>query len=686
MNKKHLLALAVAAGLPLHVEAAGLPADDLAGFDEVVVTAKRQRLIGQVESSSQGTVTRAQLETRPIMRTGELLETVPGLVVTQHAGDGKANQYFLRGFNLDHGTDLATSVDGIPVNMHTHGHGQGYTDINFVIPELLDRIEYKKGTYYADEGNFSAAGAVDLRYRRALDASLFSLTLGEDSHARGLFAGSANLAGGDLLWGLDYGVTDGPWQLDEDLRRTNALLKYSRGQRGDGFSLMASAYDGQWTSTDQIPERAVAAGLLDRFGFFDPTNGGDSHRYSLAWDVAKPLGSWRLEANAYALDYQLDLFSNFTYAINEEDGDQFEQFDDRRAYGLHAEISRDTRFGALDGKLTFGFESRFDDIGRVGLYLTDDRARLATIREDSVERLGLGFFVQQQLKPTDWLRVIAGLRHDRADFDVRSDLALNSGSAEDDITSPKLSLVFGPWAGTEFFVNAGRGFHENDARGTTITVDPSDGVTSAERVNPMVRANGAEIGLRTAVLPYTQLALTAWGLELDSELLYVGDAGATEANRASRRRGIELGVYVTPREWLTLDADLAWSHARFSEFDAAGDHIPGAVNRVASMGLAARHPSGWFGGARFRHFGSAPLIEDGSVRSDPTTVVNLELGRSFGKGFSASLAAYNLFDSRDNDITYFYESRLPGEAAPSSDRHFHPVEPRTLRLTLETRW
>jgi outer membrane receptor protein involved in Fe transport len=665
------------------VQAAGVPTDDL---DEVVVTARKHGLIGKVESSTQGTVTRAQLETRPVMRTGELLETVPGLVVTQHAGDGKANQYFLRGFNLDHGTDLATSVDGIPVNLHTHGHGQGYTDINFVIPELLDRIEYKKGTYYADEGNFSAAGAVDLHYRRSLDGTLLSLTLGEDSYARGLFAGSSAVAGGDLLWGLDYGRTDGPWDLAEDLRKVNALVKFSHGERGDGYSISAAAYDGSWTSTDQIPERAVSSGLLDRFGFYDPSNGGDSHRHSLAFDVAKPLGDWSFAANVYALDYQLDLFSNFTYAIDAADGDQFEQFDDRKAYGLHSQITRETRYGNLRGQIRFGLESRFDDIGKVGLYLTNDRARLATVREDSVERLGLGFFVEQQLQPTDWLRVIAGLRHDRADFDVHSDLDVNSGSASDSITSPKLSLVFGPWADTELFVNTGRGFHENDARGTTIRVDPADGVTTVNRVNPMVRAEGAEIGMRTALVPYTQLALTAWSLDLDSELLYVGDAGATEANRASRRHGLELGVYVTPREWLTLDADLAWSHARFSEFDPAGDRIPGAVESVASLGVAVQHPTGWFGGARFRHFGAAPLIEDDSVRSDPTTVVNLEVGRKFGRRFSASLAAYNLFDSKDNDITYFYESRLPGEAAPVEDRHFHPVEPRTLRLTLETRW
>jgi outer membrane receptor protein involved in Fe transport len=354
-------------------------------------------------------------------------------------------------------------------------------------------------------------------------------------------------------------------------------------------------------------------------------------------------------------------------------------------------MSRQTNAGGLRGQLKFGVDSRLDDIGRVGLYLTDGRVRLTTVREDSVERVGLGFFVEQQIQVTDWLRVVAGLRHDRAQFDVSSDLDANSGSASDDITSPKLSLVLGPWADTELFANAGRGFHENDARGTTIAVDPADGVTAVDRVRPMVRASGAEIGVRTAALPYTQLAVTAWTLDLDSELLYVGDAGATEANRASVRHGVELGLFVTPRAWLTLDADFAWSRSRFRESRAGestspGDRIPGAVERVASVGVAAQHPSGWFGGARFRHFGQAPLIEDDSVRSEPTTLVNLEIGRRIGRRFSIAVAAYNVFGSDDNDITYFYESQLPGETAPVADRHFHPVEPRTLRMTVETRW
>ena len=668
--------------------AAGVPGVTL---DEVVVTAKRAALIGEVQSASQGTVTPLQLEMRPVLRTGELLETVPGLVVTQHSGDGKANQYFLRGFNLDHGTDFATRVDGVPVNMPTHAHGQGYTDINFVIPELIDSIEYRKGTYYAEEGNFSAAGAADLRYKRRLgrDApggGLFVAEGGENDFGRAVAAISPRIDGGDLLIASEYTRNDGPWRLDEQLRKVNAVVKYSRGDRADGFSITLAGYDGKWRSTDQIPERAVEAGLLDRFGFVDPTDGGASHRYSLGAEWRHANGSWTYEANAYAVDYELDLFSNFTYALDQVDGDQFEQLDERRIYGGRAGVTRAFQIGSREARLRFGAELRRDDIGTVGLYRTVQRERIGTIREDGVAQTSSSLFVEQDVRVTDWLRTTGGLRYDHFDFDVASNIAANSGRAHDSIASPKLAIVLGPWAQTELFIDAGRGFHANDARGTTIRVDPNDGVTPVDRVSPLVEARGGEIGVRTAILPRTQLSASLWTLSLDSELVFVGDGGITESNRASRRRGLELAAFVKPLEWLTIDADYAWSHARFTEFDPAGDRIPNAVDRVVSLGLTADHPSGWFGGARLRYFGAAPLIEDGSVRSAPTHVVNTDIGYRFANGWSASLTALNLFNSRDSDITYFYESRLPGEAQPIADRHFHPVEPRTFRVTLKARW
>jgi len=653
------------------------------GLEEVVVTAGRIALGGNPRAASEGSVLHEQLENRPLLRTGEILEVVPGLIVTQHTGDGKANQYFLRGFNLDHGTDFLTRVEGMSVNMPTHGHGQGYMDLNFVIPELVERVDYHKGTYYPELGNFSAAGAAELHYFERLAPSV-SLTAGEDEYLRAVGAGSLPLAGGDLLLALEYNTTDGPWELPQDLRKVNGFTSYSRTTDSGSWSLDFMAYDSEWTATDQVPLRAVRDGTIGRFGTVDTTNGGESHRYSLSLQGDQAFGERRLEYSAWAIDYHLELFSNFTYALDPVNGDQFEQYDDRRAAGGNLAwlqpLSGDGRW-----QLHTGIELRHDDIDPVGLYLTTARDRHATIREDEVRQTQTGAWAGVETRWTPTFRSEVGLRYDRVDYDVDSDLAANSGSGNDDLVSPKLSLVFGPWNDTEFFVAAGQGFHGNDIRGATITVDPVDGVTPVDQVTPLVEADGFEAGLRTALLPRMQLAIALWQLEIDSELLFVGDGGTTEASRPSRRRGVEIGVYARPTEWMILDADVAWSEPRFRDDDPAGDRIPGAVERVASLGVTVDHESGWFGGARLRYLGPATLIEDDSVRAPGSTLVNLEAGRRFGERLRISLGVFNAFDEDASDIRYFYESQLPGEAAPVEDIHFHPVEPRTFRLTVAMR-
>jgi outer membrane receptor protein involved in Fe transport len=677
----NLAGVGFAALFPSIALAGGVPTSTQ-WLEEVVVTGKLERLGGDPASATEGVATAEQLDLRPTLRTGELLEVVPGLIVTQHSGSGKANQYFLRGFNLDHGTDLATSVDGVPVNMPTHAHGQGYTDINFVIPELVESIEYRKGTYFADTGNFSAAGAVNMHYRTSLDAPFVALESGDHGYMRGLLAASPEIGGGTMLFAVEHSESNGPWVLEERFHKTNALLRYTHDIEGGRFSLTAQGYDGEWRSTDQIPLRAVQSGQIDRFGFVDPTDGGESHRYSLAADWYQQLGAGRMHAQGYAIDYQLDLFSNFTYATDTENGDQFEQFDDRRVYGGQFTWTRPLVLMGLSHELDLGVELRRDDIGTVGLYKTVARQRIATTREDGVTQSSYSAYSSLKTHWSEHVRTAVGVRADSFDFDVDSSLAANSGSANDSIASPKFSLILGPWSETEFFFNVGKGFHSNDARGTTIRVDPTDGVTPVEPVDPLVDALGADVGVRTAVLPNLQLTASLWTLELDSELLFVGDAGITEASRESERRGIEAGAIWNPLSWLILDADLAWSRSRFAQSDPAGDRIPGAVENVASVGLAIDHPSGWFGGARLRHFGAAPLIEDDSVRSDPTTLVNLEAGYHITDNIQLSAALFNVFDSRDNDITYLYESQLPGEAQPVNDIHFHPVEPRNFRVTL----
>ncbi|MEJ1963258.1 MAG: TonB-dependent receptor [Gammaproteobacteria bacterium] len=669
--------------IPMLADAAGVPGKLI---EEVTVMAKRVESLAEPDSASVGTVLAVQLENRPILRTGELLEVVPGLIVTQHSGDGKANQYFLRGFNLDHGTDFASRVDGLPVNMPTHGHGQGYSDINFLIPELVERIDYKKGTYYADEGNFSAAGAVDVSYVRHLDRSLASLGGGEDGYRRALLALSPQVGDGDLLVGLDYQHNDGPWDLAEGFRKVNGLVKYSHGDKNSGFGITAMGYDGKWRSTDQIPLRAVESGDISRFGNIDPTDGGETHRYSLSGDWWARVGEGQVHALAYAIDYKLDLISNFTYYTDQAEGDQFEQFDDRHIFGGNVKYTVPTMVGGFDTELAAGVDVRHDDIAPVGLYHTEDRVRLSTVRQDNVNQTSYSAYVSEGIAWTSKFRTTVGLRADHFDFDVNSSLAANSGKADDSIVSPKLTMVFGPWASTELFVNYGEGFHSNDARGTTITVDPTDGVTPAERVNPLVKARGGEVGVRTAPVQQLQLAASLWTLGLDSELLFVGDGGTTEPSRASRRTGIELSAYYTPATWLIVDGDIAWSRARFTDDDPAGDRIPNALDRVASLGLAINHPSGWSGGARLRYLGPGALIEDNSVRSSSTTLLNLEAGYRFTQNVKGTVEVLNALDEKANDITYFYESQLRGETAPVADIHFHPVEPRTLRASVAVRF
>ena len=680
LRESLLLGSWVALATPLAaVQAAGVPGVDLA---EVTVEARRLGLVGEVVSASQGTVLAEQLENRPTLRPAEVLETIPGLVVTQHSGDGKANQYFLRGFNLDHGTDFAIRVDGMPVNLPTHAHGQGYSDLNFLIPELVERIEYRKGPYYAEAGDFSAAGAADVSYRRALSAPFAIVAADRDGYLRTVVARSPRVADGDLLLAAEYSSNDGPWHVKEGYRKLDAVLRYTHGDAERGYSVEALGYDGHWRATDQIPLRAVQSGIISRFGAIDATDGGHTHRYSLAADGRGMLGPGRIHANVYGIDYQLDLVSNFTYATDTVHGDQFEQYDRRHVLGGALAYEQPAGFLGYEGELHAGLQLRNDDIGPVGLYRAQRAVRYDTVREDQVRQTSVAAYVSDRTEWSPWFRTELGIRSDRFAFRVDSKLRANSGHAVDSITSPKLTLTFGPWVRTEGYLNFGRGFHSNDARGATVTVDPSDGVTPVARVSPLVRAVGGEVGLRSAAIPRLQLAGSVWTLALDSELLFAGDGGTTAPSRASRRSGIELGAFYSPLDSLVIDADFALTRARFTDAAPTGDRVPNALERVVSAGLTINRDAGWFGGARLRYFGPAPLVGDNSVRSSSTLIVNLDAGYHFSKSVRGVLTVLNVLDRRDNDITYFYASQLPGEAAPVRDIHFHPVEPRTVRLAV----
>jgi hypothetical protein len=426
----------------------------------------------------------------------------------------------------------------------------------------------------------------------------------------------------------------------------------------------------------------VNDGALDRFDTVDPSDGGRASRYSLSgqWARGSETATTRLSAYVYRSD--LRLWSNFTYFLNDPiNGDQFQQVDRRTVAGGELSHQWKTPFQGRDIEHTVGLRLRNDDIGQVGLFNTIARERLSTVRDDSVAQTSTSLYYSASIPWKGWLRNYVGLRGDFYRFKVDSDNPLNSGKVSDSILSPKLGFVAGPWSNVEYYANWGKGFHSNDARGATITVDPATGAP-AQRVTPLVRATGGELGLRASPFKGFQTSLALYRLDLDSELLFVGDAGTTEPSRPSRRQGIEWANFYKPTANVTIDFDATAAKARFTSADPAGDHIPGSPATTLSGGITWGAKEGWSGGLRLRYFGPRPLVEDNSQRSGSSALVNARIGYTVTRQFKVGLEILNLFDRKVDDITYFYTSRLPGEpAAGVEDKHFHPAEPRTLRVS-----
>jgi len=641
----------------------------------------------QPTAASAVRISGAEVNAVPFSRPGEALEVVPGLIVTQHSGEGKANQYFLRGFNLDHGTDLAISVDGMPVNMPTHGHGQGYADINFLIPELIQSVNVRKGPYFADQGDFASAGAVAIDYVNKLPHNIAETTFGSFGYRRALAAGSTRIGDGTLLAAVEAAKYDGPWQVPDDVRKLNGVLRYSQGTATDGLTLTAMAYSNGWNSTDQVAQRAIDQGLINRLGTLDPTDGGTSSRFSLSSNWAQSSEHGQTNVSAYVVRSDLRLFNDFTYYLdNPANGDQFSQLDARTLGGVDARHAFDWRFAALEMQTRVGVQSRYDDI-HVGLFKTEQRSWLSTVRDDRVQEGNVGLWTDTTTRWTDWLRTTVGIREDFFAGHVFSDTPANSGNAQASMASPKAGLVLGPWYKTEFYGNAGYGLHSNDIRGATITVDPNDKVTPLDRVPLLVRSRGAELGIRTKVIDGLTSSLAVFVLDFDSELLFVGDAGTTEPSRPSRRIGVEWTNQYKPLPWMTIDLDVAQTHARFTDFDPVGAHIPGAPAWAASSAITLGGETGWFGSLKARYFGPRPLIEDDSVRSRSSLIFNARAGYKFDNGVRVQLDVLNLFNAQTNQIEYYYLSRLPGEPIDGvADRHVHPAEPLAVRLTVAARF
>jgi len=662
-------------------------AHDFNKIERISIVGREVNLLGQAISASQGFIGQAEISIRPMLRTGEILELVPGMVVSQHSGTGKANQYFLRGFNLDHGSDFSTMVDGMPVNNRTHGHGQGYTDLNFIIPEAIAGVSYKKGAYYAQVGDFSGAGSAHMMTSNKVEHGLVSLSLGQDNYQRLVALDSMKTEDGELFLAFEGNKYDGPWSdINEDLDKTNIIVKYSQAL-GDGqLTLSLMGYDNSWNSADQIPLRAVKSGLIDELGSIDKTVGGESSRYSA--NVQWQNEVWT--ASAYAISYDMQLWSNFTYFLDDPiNGDQFEQVDDRNIYG--GQVSYQQFGELLEMPMTnlFGVQTRIDNIDEVGLYSSTARVRTGVVKSDDVSQSSIGVYWENQLAISDEVRTVFGVRYDYYDFDVRSlidvnkhgvALGANSGSADDDKVSVKGSVIYTLNDEWETYVSMGQGFHSNDARGTTISIDPMSG-EAAQAVDPLVASFGYEVGLRGFWSERFNTSIALWSLSLDDELLFVGDAGNTESSRESERYGAELtGYYRLNPQW-TLDFEYAWTDSKFSDEAPEGNLIPGALKHVVQTGVSFDSESGWFGSMRVRHFGKRPLVEDGSVNSDSSTVTNFRVGYQ-NHDWTVKVDILNLFDSNAHDIDYLYESQLAGESSAQEDIHYHVIEPRTVRMSV----
>jgi hypothetical protein len=673
---KRLLPLAL---LAIGVAHADAHADDI--LQRVIVDGSRASQLGVADAASAGSVSQQELAARTVYRPGEILEAAPGLIVSQHSGEGKANQFYLRGFNLDHGTDLRTTVDDMPVNQRSHAHGQGWTDLNFLIPELAVRLDYKKGPYSAEEGDFASAGTASVVYANRLLQGVATVSAGQHGYGRALLADSIEAGNGSLLYAVEALHNDGPFTHPDDYQKLNAVLRYSEGYANNGFNVSLMVYRADWNSTDQIPLRAAQDGQIGRNDAIDPTDGGKSHRYSLSGAWRRTTDDSASRVNAYVIANQLDLYSNFTYFMDDPvHGDQFAQPDKRVTSGLNASHSWHHHTDTGSSETTIGLQLQNDNIFN-GLLSTQARKTLSVTREDHIVESSAGLYVENSTRWNNAFRTVAGARVDSYRFDVRSDLAANTGKASDHLVSPSLSLIYGPWQTAELYANIGNGFHSNDARGATIRVDPKTGDATG-KVSPLVRSRGMELGARSTWLPGLQTSLSVYRLDFDSELTYAGDAGTTEAGPPSRRYGVEFSNYYKPLKWLSIDLDLAYARARSRGDLPERSYIPGAIEGTGQLAVTVDDGGPYSGSLKLRFFGPRPLIEDNSVRSKQSLTLNGRLGWKIKKGLTLELEAFNLTNRRDSAIDYYYASQLKGEAAPVEDIHFHPIESRSLRATL----
>lgn len=657
-------------------------------LQEVEVFGRRDNSQDLALNASEGTIDTATLANAVLERSGDLLELVPGMVATQHSGSGKANQYFLRGFNLDHGTDFATRLDFMPLNMVSHGHGQGYTDLSFVIPELIHSIRYRKGAYYGDTGDFAGIGEAHLHSAAFLPENKANLTTGAYGYRRLLAVTQMPMGRGQWLLAAEGQSYDGPWDnTQEDVQKKNVWLKYASGNAQQGLDVALMAYHNRWNSADQIPLRAIEDGRTTLFSTIDPSSGGESERFSLSLQKRSHTDNTNSLASAYLIRYGMDLWSNFTY-FTQPEGDQILQRDNRWIAGTDLSHSFRQDIAGKAASHTIGWQFRYDHIDPVSLGKSMQRIPREVIRTDKIDQYASGLYWQSAFNwQRDWTSAVS-LRWNFHNFDVDPIAARATVSLNDNDGHRHASLWTGSlrnhYAATDtlaLFWHIGRGYHSNDARGVLAQRDPlsGDAIPSAE---PLVPVDSTELGgnwRSTDGMWSSSFAL--WATHIDSELLFVGDEGTTEdVGASSDRYGAEWVLALRPTESWFLQADYAYTHAQLNQ-NNDDQTIPGALRSVAQLQARWAINEQWSAAAEWRRIGRYPL-GDGIV-ADSRQKVDANLRFQPTDSWTLTASVLNLFNHEGFDIEYWYESQLADEVAPVADRHVHSVAPRALRLQVE---
>lgn len=628
--------------------------------------------------SAMNLIANIDIQTNPVSSSQDILRIVPGLFIGQHAGGGKAEQMFLRGFDIDHGTDINVTVDELPVNMVSHAHGQGYADLHFVIPETIDKIDFGKGPYYEDKGNFNTAGYVNFKTKRKLDNNSIKLEAGQFDTYRLL--GMFNVANSNTHYAYvatEFLATDGPFDSPQNFSRINLFGKYTGFiSNTEKLGITASHFTNTWDASGQIPQRAVDSGLISRFGAIDDTEGGVTSRTNLLISHNKFIDDHStINSSVYLSRYEFELFSNFTFFLEDPiHGDQIKQRENRTIYGLNSEFNRSFSTHHIDGSWQLGVSLRNDQINNNELSHTQNRAEtLEQIQFGNINETNLGAYLGTTINADKWT-FNPSVRVDYFDFQYNNALIITYQTQETTkaIISPKFNILFNASHDLQFYLKTGKGFHSNDTR-----------VVIAEETEDIIpAAYGFDLGYIWKPTPKMFINVAYWYLYLDQEFVYVGDAGIVEPSGSTRRQGVDFSYRYQPLPWLFWNVDANYTFARAIEEPAEQDYIPLAPDLTLVSGLNVTHESGIYGGLNVRYLGDRPANEDNSITAKGYTVADLTLGYKWGD-VNLGIQVQNLFDVEWNETQFATESRLQNETVSVEEIHFTPGTPFYLRTMLE---